>query len=149
MYTYHPNLEIIALKEFEKLHSRLVTNKFLVETISFASIFWNCETIIRLEKNFFKYEQERKSLSDDISREVTKEIVDNLIKANLKKTSKECVILTKAGVLFPFIHISSILSGIETKVRATLAIPYPGTKEGHFLNYPSAVSQAYYRGEIF
>ena len=148
IYCYEPSLELVALKEFRNLESRLKHN-FDIETISFGDLFWEgMKNAGFMSEKYAEYEVNRESFADDISREVLKEIMNSLLFSQSGMNFTHGVILVKAGSLFPFIHLSNILSAIETKVKSTLIIPYPGTREGYLLNYTFPIAQTYYRGEI-
>jgi hypothetical protein len=150
VYLYKPELEIECLKEFRNLAMRLSRAGISVETVSLASLmidslhFLGC-----LNDSFSKIEENRRNeIAKDLERELLKEISERLKEKLSKKDVSHCAILLRGGSLFPFVHISSLLSQLEGAVHCTLVMPYPGNKEGNMLNYHWENIRTYYRGEV-
>jgi hypothetical protein len=151
LYTYPPEDELSALREFKLMELRLKGKKFTVETLSMTSIFFT-----ELEKwlgsddpqELIEGEKDRIAFQEDISREMIDHICNALVTIHQQKDRSNCTIITRTGCLFPFIHISNLLSKLEGKIQTTLVILYPG-KEGYMLDYPTPSPNTYYRGEFF
>jgi hypothetical protein len=149
-YLYKPELEIECLKEFKNLAIRLSRDGISVETISLASLMIDSlHSLGCLSDSFSKIEESRRDeIAKDLERELLKEISGRLREKLKKKDVSHCVILLRAGSLFPFVHISSLLGQLEGAVHCTLVMPYPGNKEGNMLNYDWENIRTYYRGEV-
>jgi len=150
IYLYRPELELECIREFKSLVIRLRKDGFRAETISLASLMIeSLEQLGCLDEAILRKEGlRRKEIYEDLERELPREISQK-IKNRLKdKEISYCAVLLRAGALFPFVHISSLLTQLEGSVRCTLIIPYPGNKEGNMLNYRGWSARTYYRGEI-
>jgi hypothetical protein len=105
---------------------------------------YNIEKLQEFEKS------DRRTIFEDLSnldRGLPSLIANRLINHLKDKDISHCVILLRAGSIFPFVHVSSLLTMLEARVRCTLIIPYPG-KDGELLNYRGKSVRSYYRGEI-
>lgn len=149
VYLYDPALERECLKEFYALSSRLKIDKVDCEVFSLAQLMMEAIRSIDLGDSIFKLEAEqRKALEQDLQRLLPEEI-SNRIKDRLSnKSISHCAILTRAGALFPFVHVSAILSRMEGEIDCVVVIPYPGNREGEMLNHRGSSIRSYYRGEI-
>ena len=150
IYLYEPELELECLSEFNALVSRLQTKNVSAESVSLATLMLKSlaqlgclkETFLRVESN------NRPVILEDLERELSNEI-SQYLKDQLKgKDHTHCEVLLRAGALFPFVHMSSLLTSLEGSVRCTLVLPYPGNKEGEMLNYHGSSIRTYYRGEV-
>jgi len=150
IYLYKPELELECIREFKNLVIRLRKDKIIAETISLASLMIDSlEHLGCLDEQFLSEEKlRRKEIYEDLERELPKEIAKRLKNMLKNKDVSHCVILLRAGSLFPFVHISNLLTRLEGSVRCTLVLPYPGNKEGNMLNYQGRSVRTYYRGEI-
>jgi len=150
IFLYKPELEIECSREFKGLASRLTREGFSTEIISLASLMLDSlQSLGCLDESFLKLEKEkREQIATDFERELLKEISRRLREKLKDRKICDCVILLRAGSLFPFVHISSLLGRLEGAVHCTLIIPYPGNKEGNMLNYTWENIRTYYRGEI-
>jgi hypothetical protein len=150
IYLYNPEHEIEHLKEFKNLALRLMRDGISVEIISLSSLMIDSLQFLGcLDESFLTIESKRREeVLLDLERELPKEI-SNRLKEKLKnKDISHCAILLRVGSLFPLVHVSSLLGQLESIVRCTLVIPYPGNKEGNMLNYRWENIRTYYRGEI-
>ena len=150
IYLYDPELEVECLKQFKALASRLRRDGISVEIISLSSLMVDAlQNLGCLSTPFLKLEEKiRGELISDLERELLKEISARLKERLKDKDVSHCAILIRAGSLFPFVHISSLLTQLEGNVQCTLVILYPGNKEGNMLNYHWENIRTYYRGEI-
>lgn len=150
IFLYKPEFEVECLKEFRNFELRLKRDNISVETISLASLMVDSlDSLGCLKEDFIKTEEKmREEITEDLKRELLKEISYRLREKLKGKDISHCAILIRAGSLFPFVHISSLLGKLEGAVRCTLIIPYPGNKEGNMLNYQWENIRTYYRGEI-
>lgn len=149
IYLYDPSLERECLKEFNALANRLRVDKIDCEIFSLAQLMLESIGSLDVDNSFFKLETEkRKGLEKDLER-ILPDKISNRIKDRLRdKTIEHCAILTRAGALFPFVHVSALLSRIEGEVNCVTVIPYPGNREGEMLNHRGTSIRSYYRGEI-
>jgi len=150
IYLYEPELEVECLKHIKALISRLRRDGISVELISLSSLMVDAlQSLGCLDNSVLKNEEKiREELAEDLKRELLKEIAKRLKEKLKDKDISHCAILTRAGSLFPFVHISSLLTQLEGTVRCTLVMLYPGNKEGNMLNYRWENIRTYYRGEI-
>jgi len=102
-------------------------------------------------ENWVKFEKEdRHTVFNDLSdtnKGLISVIAEILIDMLGEKDKSHCAIILRIGSLFPFVHVSSLLTFLEPKVKCTLLIPYPG-KDGEMLNYKGESLNNYYRGQI-
>lgn len=149
IYLYKPELEHECIREFNNLVIRLKKDNISGEIVSLASLLVkSLEHLGCLDECFLREESlRRKEIYEDLGRELLKEISDSLKNMLKEKNVSHCTVLLRAGALFPFIHISSLLTHLEGVVRCTLVLPYPGNKEGNMLNYQGRSVRTYYRGE--
>jgi hypothetical protein len=150
IYLHDPELEVECLKHLKALASRLKRDGISVEMISISSLMVDAlQNLGCLNASFLENEEKkREEIVNDLERELLKEIARRLKERLKDKNVSHCAILTRVGSLFPFVHVSSLLTQIEGTVRCTLVIPYPGNKEGNMLNYQWENIRTYYRGEI-
>jgi hypothetical protein len=150
IYLYDPESEVECLKHFKALASRLRRDGISVGMIPLSSLMVDALQSLGCLDTFIlkKEERIREEIMKDLERELLKEIAKRLKEKLKDKDVSHCAILTRSGSLFPFVHISSLLTQLEGTVSCTLVIPYPGNKEGNMLNYQWENIRTYYRGEI-
>jgi len=150
VYLYEPRDELICLREFRDFVSRLNAKGMSAESISLSALMMEAlKELGCLEKSVLKRESEDRSvLARDLERELPREIAQRLRSHLGDKDESHCVILLRASALYPFVHVSSLLSSIEGGVRCTLVIPYPGNNVGEMLNVKGLGTRKYYRAEI-
>jgi len=150
IYLYDPELEVECLKHVKALASRLRRDGISVEIISLSSLMVDAfQSFGCLNASFLKDEEKkREEIAKDLERELLKDIARRLKEKLKDKDITHCAILTRVGSLFPFVHISSLLTQLEGSVHCTLVILYPGNKEGNMFNYRWENIRTYYRGEI-
>lgn len=149
-FYYEPQLELRCISEFERLIKRLKAKGISAELIWLNK--WLLDSLQSIDSidNLIAFEQQdRKSIFDDLShpeRGLVAIIAQRLTDHLFNKDISHCAILVRVGCLFPFVHISALLTLAEGKVRCILVIPYPG-KDGEMLNYGNSILTRYYRGE--
>jgi len=150
IYLYKPELELECIKEFKNLVIRLKRDDISAEIISLASLMIkSLENLGCLDESFLKEEiRRRDEIYEDLERELLKEIAGRLKEMLKDKDVSHCAVLLRAGALFPFVHISGLLTQLEGIVHCTLVLPYPGNREGNMLNYHGRNIRTYYRGEV-
>lgn len=150
VYLYEPQDELVCLREFGDFVSRLNSKGMSAESISLSALMIDSlRELGCLEESVLKSESDDRSvLARDLERELPKEIAKNLRSRFGDKDESHCVILLRASALYPFVHISSLLSSLEGVVRCTLVIPYPGNNVGEMLNVKGPSARRYYRAEI-
>lgn len=150
VYLYEPQDELICLREFRGFVSRLNAKGMSAESISLSALMMEAlKELGCLEESVLKREgDDRSILARDLERELPREIVQRLRNRFGDKDVSFCAILLRASALYPFVHVSSLLSSIEGAVRCTLVIPYPGNKVGEMLNVKGLGVRKYYRAEI-
>jgi hypothetical protein len=150
-YRYSPEEEVNCIKEFETLRNILKNKGYSAETIYIPEILVQAlrslgfldDSLIKIEEKSFSEIEE--NLEDVLVTEVAKILINHL----KEKDISHCAIILRIGSIFPFIHISSLLSQLEGYVKCTLIIPYPGNKEGQMLDYEGDNIKNYYRGKSF
>jgi hypothetical protein len=150
VYLYEPRDELICLREFGDFVSRLNAKDLSAESISLSALMIEAlKELGCLEESVLKSEdRDRSVLARDLERELPKEIAKRLRSRFGDKDESHCLILLRASALYPFVHVSSLLSSIEGAVRCTLVIPYPGNNVGEMLNVKGLGARKYYRAEI-
>ena len=150
IYLYKPELELECIKEFKNLVIRLKRDGISAEIISLASLMIkSLDHLGCLNENFLREESRRRDeIYKDLERELLKEIAERLKEILKDKDVSHCAVLLRVGALFPFVHISSLLTRLEGNVHCTIVLPYPGNKEGNMLNYHDRSIRTYYRGEV-
>jgi hypothetical protein len=150
-FRYEPEQELQCISEFNALAKRLRAKEISVETIWLNT--WMLDALRQIDtiEKLQEFERsDRLTIFQDLSnieRGLPFLIASRLINHLNDKDISHCVILLRAGSMFPFVHVSSLLTLLEGKVRCTLVIPYPG-KDGEMLNYRGNSLRSYYRGEI-
>ena len=150
VYLYEPRDELICLREFRDFVSRLNAKGMSAESISLSALMIEAlRELGCLKEPVLKSEDKNRSvLAKDLGRELPREIAKHLRSRFGDKDESHCVILLRASALYPFVHVSSLLSSIEGAVRCTLVIPYPGNNVGVMLNVKGLGARRYYRAEI-
>lgn len=150
IYLYKPELELECIKEFNNLVIRLKRDGISAEVISLASLMIkSLDHLGCLNENFLREEnRKRDEIYEDLERELLKEMAERLKEMLKDEDVSHCAVLLRAGALFPFIHISSLLTQLEGNIHCTIVLPYPGNKESNMLNYHGRSIRTYYRGEV-
>jgi len=150
IYLYSPAEELRALDEFQNLERRLKVRGFSAEIVWMPDLMVSALKKFRLlDPEVLSLEREKRvSLRGDLERILPEEIASQL-KGKLKAEGvNHCAILLRCGALYPFVHISALLSSLEGFVSCTLVVGYPGDKEGQMLNEKGETIRTYYRAEI-
>lgn len=149
-FLYDPELELKCITECKRLTKRLRAKGISSEIISFAELtLESLDQLGCLENDMLNQEKEHRDwILNDLERELPNLIVEKLRNRLKERDISHCAILIRVGVLFPFVHISTILTLMEGFVKCTIVIPYPGNKQGEMLNYQGENIKNYYRGEI-
>lgn len=150
-YLYSPEEEVNCIKEFKKLCNILKSKGYSVETIYMSQILIRAlQNLGFLDDSIIKVEEKSFSeIEENLKEVLVKEVAKMLIKHLKEKNSSHCAIILRIGSIFPFIHISNLLSQLEGYVKCTLIIPYPGNKDGQMLDYEGDNIKNYYRGKSF
>jgi hypothetical protein len=149
-FRYDPSAELRCMREFSDFAERLQAKGISVEVIMLSE--WLVSALKELGclgDSFLEREKsERAEIAQDLGRELTKKFAERLIEHLREKDISHCAILLRLSSLFPFVHISSVLSMVEGQVRCTLVVPYPGSRDGELLDYRGETIRSYYRGEV-
>ena len=150
IYLYNPSEELRALEEFQNLERRLGVKGFLTEIVWLSDLMiFALKKFRLLDAKVVDSERERRgSVQRDMERILPEEIASQLKNRLRGKGLDHCAILLRSGALYPFVHLSAILSFLEGFVRCTLVIGYPGDREGQMLNEKGETISSYYRAEI-
>jgi len=150
IYLYEPRDELICLREFKDLVARLNAKGLSAENVSLSVLMVEAlKDLGCLEESILLREDENRFvLSRDLERELPKEITQRLRNNLGGKDVSHCAVLLRASALYPFVHVSSLLSSVEGAVRCTLVVPYPGDKVGEMLNIKGSSVRKYYRAEV-
>lgn len=148
-YLYPPNKELACLSEFENFCKILRSKGYSAECIYLSEIVVKgIENLGYVSDSVAEMEKSSPSLVEqNLENELVREIAEILKQRLGEKDISHCAILLRAGSLFPFVHISTLLSYLEGKVKCTLIIPYPANKDGEMLCYKGETIRSYYRGE--
>ena len=150
IFPYDPSLELRCLTECQALSHRLRAKGYSAETISLAA--WLLDALARLgclDDDFSKQEAvDQAMIQQDLERELPKLLSERLCSELGDKPLSFCAILTRLGALFPFVHVSTLLSAVEGRVRCTLIVPYPGSVDGEVLHFLNETVGSYYRAEV-
>lgn len=150
VFPYPPALELRCLKECNKLALRLGTKGYSAEVHSLAQWFLDAvEWLGALEPEGIELGiQDRGQVEEHLQREVPKLLAERMQQELGDKGAEHCALLVRAGALFPFAHISNLLSVVGPGIRCTVVIPYPGHREGPELRFLNETRHSYYRAEI-
>ena len=150
IFPYDPSLELRCLTECQALSHRLRAKGYSAEMISLAA--WLLDALARLgclDDDFSKQEAvDQAMIQQDLERELPKLLSERLCSELGDKPLSFCAILTRLGALFPFVHVSTLLSAVEGRVRCTLIVPYPGSVDGEVLHFLNETVGSYYRAEV-
>jgi len=150
IFPYDPSLELRCLTECQALCHRLKAKGHPAEVISLAA--WLMDALDHLgclNDDFVKQEAaERPIIQQDLERELPKLLSERLCAELGNKPVSFCAVLVRLGALFPFVHVSTLLSAVEGRVRCTLVVPYPGSVDGEVLRFLNETDGSYYRAEI-
>ena len=155
-FVYPPEEEKLALTEFRLLVQRLAVNGYPSVTVSLFDIFKAalCNLFNSTEEELLpklkEYEQDRsrEELLSAFSEYLPEEIVKELLAVFSRHPVPSCMVLTRAGALFPFVRVSSIFSRLEGKTVHIIVVLYPGDQEGAMLRERSFdLAAGDYRGE--
>lgn len=147
-YLYPPNKELACIKMFETFYNILNKKGYSAEIIYLSEIIIEAlNNLGFLSKSHIEVEEENFEDIENNLEEVLVDEVVNLLKDKLKsKNINHCVIIIRTGSIFPFIHVSELLSKMEGYIKCTIIMAYPGFKEGEMLGYKG--DKIYYRGEV-
>jgi len=150
IFPYSPILELRCLKECDELALRLRTKDYTAGVHSLAQWFVDAiEWLGALEPEGIQQEaRDRDQVGEHLKREVPKLLSERMQKELGSKGSKYCAILVRTGALFPFAHISNLLSIVGPGIKCTVVIAYPGDREGPELRFLNETRHSYYRAEI-
>jgi hypothetical protein len=150
LFTYDPGLELRCLRECQSLGKRLRAKGHSVQVISLAEWLVDAlEALGCLDADFQTLETtERSRVQQDLERELPKLLAERLRQELADKGPTHCAILVRTGALFPFVHVSTLLSAVEGHVRCVLVVAYPGRQEGESLRFLDETNGSYYRAEV-
>jgi len=150
IFPYDPSLELHCLTECQALCHRLKAKGHSAEVISLAA--WLVDALDRLgclDGDFLNQEAaDRTMIRQDLQRELPKLLSERLCAGLGNKPLSFCAVLVRLGALFPFVHVSTLLSAVEGRVRCTLVVPYPGSVDGEVLRFLNETEGRYYRAEV-
>lgn len=66
-------------------------------------------------------------------------------------SQEQCVFLLRAGALYPFVHVSQLLDGLENRTNWTVVVPFPGSHNParpETLRFLNETDGPYYRARI-
>jgi len=150
IFPYSPALELRCLRECNELALRLRAKGYTAEVHSLAQWFVDAvEWLGALEPEGIQQEiEDRNQVGEHLKREVPKLLSERMQKELGSKDSQHCAILVRVGALFPFAHISNLLSVVGPSIQCTVVIAYPGNREGPELRFLNETRHSYYRAEI-
>lgn len=150
-FHYDPELELYCISELIELSKRLGAKDCSCELIWANELLLDALRRIDTIENWAKFEKNDKQIVykdlSDSNKGLTSIIAEILSDKLGRKHPSHCAIILRVGSLFPFVHISSLLTRLESSIKCMLVIPYPG-KEGEILNYQGDSINNYYRGEM-
>lgn len=146
-YLYPPSKEILCIRMFEEFSDILNKNGYSAETIYLSEIVIKAlDNLGFLSKSNTEVEEENYDEIENNLKEVLVDEVVDIMKEQLQdKDISYCAIFLRTGSIFPFIHVSELLSKMEGYIKCTVIIAYPGSKEGYMLDLKG--DKIYYRGE--
>ena len=150
IFPYDPSLELRCLTECQALCHRLKAKGYSTEMISLAA--WLLDALDQLgclNDDFLTHEAtDRLMIQQDLERELPKLLSERMCAELGDKPLSFCAVLGRLGALFPFVHVSTLLSAVEGHVRCTLVVPYPGSVDGEVLRFLNETEGRYYRAEV-
>jgi len=150
IFLYNPAEELRAIDEFQNLERRLKAKGFSAETIWMPDLMISALEKFRfLDSDASSLERERReNVKSDLERILPREIASQLKEMLREKKVNCCAILLRCGALYPFVHVSTLLSSLEGLVGCTVVVGYPGDREGQMLNEKGESIRSYYRAVI-
>ncbi len=149
-YLYPPEDELVCLQEFETFSKILLHKNYSVECVFLSTLLVEAlRSLQYLSNDVLKTEsQDRLMIEDNLGSQLPSLIASMLYQRLSGKGSDHCAILLRAGSLFPFVHVSTLLNMMAGMTQCTIVLPYPARRDGEMLDYGRSAVQEYYRGEI-
>lgn len=162
LFLYDPSEEVRCLRNFEKAAKALSGGGFNARVIYLGKLFAHAlqGTLYLTEAGIQAETRDPGALLRELSRpeglpsRVTAALLDGVEGVSLPLrggTQENCAILLRAGALYPFVHVSQVLDGLENKTNWTVVLPFPGSRhperpEG--LRFLNETEGPYYRARI-
>jgi hypothetical protein len=149
---YDPQDEFKLREHVQRLVGELATGGWVVKTISLQTLLVQClrdagedaiARVIEVEKSVSARSPERglahlktkldRWLNDEptgIAARVSTEI-NAFAAANPDKAERTLVLIGRAGALYPFFRVSTLLKRLENGQRLPVVLLYPGKRRGH------------------
>lgn len=156
-FLYRPEAELQALVEFRLFVRRLRANGFEATSISLVEVLREAvgellgvsEAEIYARLKDYERVHPHRELALVFSEHLPDGLASCLLSHLREYPPPACIVLLRAGALFPFVRVSSIFSRLEGKTRQVIVVPYPGDQEGAMLGERSFdLAAGYYRGEV-
>ena len=145
-YLYPPSKEVVCIEMFEKFCDILKETDIVPKPFTSEIIIKALDNLGFLSKTNIELEEENYTeLEDNLKDVLVDEVVDILKEQLQDKDISHCAIFLRTGSIFPFIHVSELLSKMEGYIKCTVIVAYPGSKEGYMLGIKG--DKVYYRGE--
>jgi len=163
VYVHPPAEELRAVQAFEQLALVLRGKGYQVEVVYLGRLLASALRSMPLylgEGGRRAEERSRASLQQELSRPegLPRKIADALLSGVAdvceplaEGAQNHCAILLRAGALFPFVHVSQILTYLEQRTRWTVVVPFPGSsapENGEALRFLDMTEGAYYRARV-
>ena len=160
IYVYNPKEEKDCIRKFVNLGQGFGNQGFKIKLVYLGKLL---ATILK-DMPYLKPEGKelenkyRENLRKELAHTLPEKISEVLLRGipgefeGLRGGEQsEGVFLLRAGSLFPFVHISQILTFLENQTNHTVVIPFPGSwdKQKNKLKFLNETEGAYYRAMIY
>ncbi len=164
VFLYDPTDEVRCLQHAKQLAEALRGEGTRVETVYLGQLLAH---VLRTKKRLYLSDagkqveaRDRAGLAAELSRPegLPASIVEALLDGVGGTTpalrggqQDDVVLLLRAGALFPFVHVSQLLNGLENHTRWTVAVPFPGSRDPQqpdTLRFLNETEGPYYRAQV-
>jgi len=160
IYVYDPKDERICIRNFKDLARHLESDGFHIQVVYMGKILaYALRQTPYLEQGAEIERANRPALLRELSQNLPEIIAEMLLKGvnGLVEPLEGAVpsgkgaFLLRAGALFPFVHVSEILSHLENKTHWTVLVPFPGSHNPSHperLRFLNETEGRYYRATV-
>jgi Domain of unknown function (DUF1788) len=160
---YDPREEDRCLRTFERWASALAADEVSASVVYLGRLLADVlqrDTIYLTDAGA----QAERDSREDVRRELARaELLPRLLTTALLEgregicpplrdgTQSECVFLLRSGALYPFVHVSQLLSGLENRTQRTVVVAFPGSlsrDRSDSLRFLDETDAAYYRARV-
>jgi hypothetical protein len=162
VYLYEPREELRCLQQFSAAAKAIEGAGFRTQVIHLGQVLAQVlKGTLYMKEQGKRFEaRDRAGVRRELARAdalpswLTNALLDGLDGAHegLRGGSQEsCAFLLRAGALFPLVHVSQLLNGLENKTGWTVVVPFPGRRnpaQPEALRFLDETEGTYYRARV-